>query len=83
MCDHQHRGPFATPTSCAGSAQGHTDTAEARAQYEQPGDERDELGRQRLHCLEKWICELLIKNQELRTSLLNSTINHQSREADQ
>jgi hypothetical protein len=83
MGDCQHRDPFATPTAFAASAHRQTDAVEARTQYEQPSDEREEMGRQSLHSLREWICELLIKNQELRMSLLNLTINHQSGEADQ
>jgi hypothetical protein len=83
MGDCQHRDPFATPTAFAASANRQTDAVEARTQYEQRGDEGEEMGRQSLHSLREWICELLIKNQELRMSLLNLTINHQSGEADQ
>ena len=52
-------------------------------QYEEPGQEREEDWRRSLHSLQECICELLIRNQELRMSLLDSATNHQSREADQ
>jgi hypothetical protein len=83
MCDCRHREPFATPTACAASAPRQTDGVEARTQYDQSDDEREEIDRQSLHSLQKWICELLIKNQELRMSLRDSETNHQSCEADQ
>ena len=50
---------------------------------EEPGQEREEDWHRILHSLQKCICELLIKNQELRMSLLNSATKHQSGEADQ
>ena len=50
---------------------------------EEPGQEREEDWHRILHSLQKCICELLIKNQELRMSLLNSATRHQSGEADQ
>ena len=37
----------------------------------EPGDEREDW-RRRLHSLQEFICELLIRNQELRMSLLDS-----------
>ena len=83
MCDCRHRDPFATPTACAASEPRQTDGVEARTQYDRPGDEREDTDGQSLHSLQKWICELLIKNQELRMSLLDSETNHPSWEADQ
>jgi len=83
MYDRQQRESFATATACAPSPQRKADVMEARTQFEQPGDEQEEMGRKRLHRLQEWICELLITNQELRMLLLNSTTMQQSREADQ
>jgi hypothetical protein len=51
-------------------------------QYEEPGQEREEDWRRSLHRLQECICELLIRNQELRMSLLESATNYQSREPD-
>ena len=39
--------------------------------FDEPGDQREDW-RQRLHNLQECICELLIRNQELRMSLLDS-----------
>jgi len=83
MYDRQHRESFATATACAASPQRKAEVVEARTQFEQCGDEQEEMGRQSLHRLQEWICELLIQNQELRMSLLNSATNHHSWEADQ
>ena len=82
MCDCRHRDPFATPTACAALAPRQTDGVEARTQYDRPGDEREETDGQSLHSLQECICELLIRNQELRMSLLESATNYQSREPD-
>jgi hypothetical protein len=41
-------------------------------QYDLPGQERDEESDRRFRSLQEWICHLLIKNQQLRTSLLDS-----------
>ena len=83
MCDRQHREPFTTPTSCTASARRQTDAVEPRMQCEETSQEREEDWRRSLHSLREWICELLIKNQELRMLLLESATNYQSREADQ
>ena len=50
---------------------------------EEPYQEREEDWHRILHSLQKCICELLIKNQELRMSLLDSATKHKSGEADQ
>jgi hypothetical protein len=76
MCDRQFRESLAPPSASSDSAQGHTDIVERE-------EERDEDWHHRLRSLEEWICELLIKNQELRMSLLDSTTNYHSRGADQ
>jgi hypothetical protein len=75
MCDQQHREFLASSPGCITSAQRRTAVG-ARLQYEQPGEEREEMGRQNLH-------DLPIKNQELRMSLLDAATNHQSGEANQ
>ena len=49
----------------------------------QISEEREEHWRSRLQSLEEWVCLLLIKNQELRMSLLNAGIKHQYGEIDQ
>lgn len=83
MCDHRQRQSLAPPQACATSTQRQTDVGESRIRCEEPGQEREEDWRRSLHSLQKCICELLIKNQELRMSLLNSATKHQSGEADQ
>jgi hypothetical protein len=79
----EHLKSLVPSSSCTASAQCQTDAAEPRMQYEDLGQEREEEWRRILHSLQKCICELLIRNQELRMSLLDSAIEHQSREADQ
>ena len=79
MCDRQDRESRAPSPACTASAQRQTDAVEARPQYEEPGEEREEEWRQSLCRLQEWICELLIKNQELRMSLLDSATIHPSR----
>lgn len=83
MCDRQDRESHAQPPACTASAKRQTDGFESRSQYEQPGKEREEEWGQSLRSLQEWICELLIRNQELRMSLLDSATNYQSPEADQ
>jgi len=83
MCDREHRECQVPLHGCTASAQRQTDAVEARMQYEEPGREQQEELRRSLHSLEEWVCDLLIRNQELRMSLLASASNHQSGEADQ
>jgi len=83
MCDHQHRESLAPSLGCTASPQRQTNAVGAKLQYEQPGEQWEEMGRLSLHSLQRWICELLIKNQELRMLLPDSATDHQSREASQ
>ena len=83
MCDHRHRESRSPLPGCTASAQRQTDVVEPRTQYEEPRQEREEDWRRSLRSLQECICELLIRNQELRMSLLDSATNHPSREADQ
>ena len=83
MCDRQHRESLAPPPNCPASARRQTDAAELRMQYEEPGQERKEDWRRSLHSLQECICELLIRNQELRMLLLDSANNRKSGETDQ
>jgi hypothetical protein len=82
MRDSQHRKSHGPLPGCTASAQHQTDGVETRTQYEEPGHEREEDWRRSLHGLQECICELLIRNQELRMLLLDSATNYQSREAD-
>ena len=78
----EHLKSLAPSSACAASAQRQTDAAEPRMQYEDLGQEREEEWRRILHSLQKCICELLIRNQELRMSLLESAHNRKSAETD-
>ena len=82
MCENKHREFPALPPASAASTLRRAETLGVRPQYEQPGDEREEQWSKSLRGLQEWICELLIQNQELRMSLLDSATNHQSWEAD-
>ena len=83
MCNRQHRESLVPSPACTISAQRQTDAVEPRMQYEEPSQEREEDWRRRLHSLQECICELLIRNQELRMMLQDSATNYQSWEADQ
>ena len=83
MCDRQHRESLAPLTECTASAQRHTDAVEPRMRFEGPNQEREEDWRRSLHSLQECICELLIRNQELRMSLLDSATNRKSAKTDQ
>ena len=47
--------------------------AHAPAGITLPDQVREEEWRERLRCAQQWICELLIKNQQLRMSLESAT----------
>jgi hypothetical protein len=83
MCDRRHRESRAPLPGYTASAQRQADAAEARPQCEDPGQEREEDWRRSLHSLQECICELLIRNQELRMSLLDSATIHQSGDTKQ
>jgi len=48
----------------------------AELQDDEPGNDQEQTWKRRLRSLEEWVCELLIKNQELRMSLPNDTANN-------
>jgi len=83
MCDRQHRESHAPLLGCSASEQNQAYAVEARMQYDEPGQEREQDWRRSLHSLQERLCELLIQNEEPRMSLLDSATNYQSREADQ
>lgn len=83
MCYRSDRESNAEPAACASRALHETDSAEATFLYEQPDEGREELWRQSVRSLQEWVCELLIRNQELRMSLRESATNHQSWEDDE
>ena len=83
MCDRQHQESHAPSSGCTDSVKRQTDAVEPGMQYEGPGQEQEEDWRRSVHSLQECICELLIRNQELRISLLDSATNHKSAEPDQ
>lgn len=83
MCDCQHRESHARPAACTEAAKCRAQRFEPELQFEQSEGEREKLAAQTVRNLQEWICELLIRNQELRMSLLDLTTNRQSREIDQ
>ena len=83
MCNPQHLESLVPSPARTLSAQRQTDSVEPRMQYEEPSQEREEDWRRGLHSLQECICELLIRNQELRMLLLDSATSHESVEADQ
>ena len=83
MCIPQHLESLVPSPACTISAQRQTDASEPGMQYEEPGQEPEEDWRRSLRSLRECICELLIRNQELRMSLLDSVANKQSREVDE
>jgi hypothetical protein len=80
MCDCQHRESHAPLPGCTASVHIQSHAVEAKTQCEEPGQEREEDLLRSLHTLQECVCELLIKNQELRMSLLASANNHHSGE---
>lgn len=80
MCDHQNReSPLRAYDS---SSQSQADSAVAALRQEQSCGDQEEEWRRSVSSLREWICELLIENQELRMSLLNTGTDYQSQEAD-
>jgi hypothetical protein len=83
MCDRPHRESHAPLSGLTASAKLRADALEPRMLYEELGQEREKDLRRSLHSLQEFVCELLIQNQELRMSLLDSATNLKSAEADQ
>lgn len=83
MYDRQHQESHAPLSGCTAPAQRQTDAVEPMMQYEGPGQEQEEDLRRSVRSLQECICELLIRNQQLRISLLDSATNHKSAEPDQ
>ena len=83
MCDRPHRESDAPLSGCTAPAKRQADALEPRMQYEEPGQEQEKDLRRSLHSLQEFVCELLIQNQELRMSLLDSATNNKSAEAGQ
>ena len=83
MCDRQHRDSHIPLHGCAASAFRQTDTDALRMQSEEPCEEQEEGWRHRVHNLQECICDLLIRNQELRMSLLELASKCKSAETGQ
>jgi hypothetical protein len=83
MCDQQHRESHAPLPGCTAPARRQTDGVAPTVQYKEPDQEREEDWHRSLRSLQECICELLIRNQELRMLLLDSAANCRSSEADQ
>ena len=83
MCDRQHRESHAPFPGRTDWTKGKHDAVDAGMQYEEPGQEREENWQRSLRSLQEYICELLIRNQELRMLLLDSANNRKSGETDQ
>lgn len=82
MCDRQLRELFDQSPARTISAQRMKGAFDAKLQNELP-DPGQEEWHQHLCSLQQAICELLIENQELRMSLLDSATSPQSAEANQ
>jgi hypothetical protein len=83
MCDRQHRDCHVPLNGCTASAWRQTNADTPKMQCEEPCEEREEDWRRSLHSLQECICDLLIRNQELRMSLLDLVNNRKSAETDQ
>jgi hypothetical protein len=71
------------PHACATLTQPQTEAVEATSQFEQSREEREEEWRRSLRSLQELICELLMQNQQLRMSLLESATHDKSLQASQ
>ena len=79
MCVRQDRDSLAPSQTETASAMFEVDPFKSEQQGDEQGEKREETWNRRLRSLEEWICELLIKNQELRMSLRNDTANNNLR----
>jgi hypothetical protein len=70
MAAQQRREPFAqAPAFAFASVQRLTGAPDAGRLHEQPYQRLEEEWQDRLRSLQQWICELLLKNQQLRMLL--------------
>lgn len=81
MRDRVHPESLVTSPTRTSSAERQDDSFETRSRYEQACREQEKHWSRNLQSLQECICELLIKNQELRMSLLQSAAN-QAEKAD-
>jgi hypothetical protein len=79
MCFRQNRDSLVPSQTETDSAMYEVYPFKAEQQDDEQGEKREETWNRRLRSLEECVCELLIKNQELRMSLLNDTANNNLR----
>ena len=79
MGDSQHQAP--STRSMVGSDTGaqHPNSGDLERDGKKPVRDREEEWQQRLRSLQEWVSELLIKNEQLRMSLLDSGTDGQKR----
>ena len=76
--DRPHQNSFGPSLADTDSpAQPLTVAVDSGLQNDPPGQGREEEWQQRLRRLQELVAELLIRNQQLRMSLLDSATNHQ------
>jgi hypothetical protein len=79
MSDRQHQEPFADSLPGIDSPlRPLTVAVNAESQNDLPSQEREEEWQRLVLSLQEWIAELLIRNQQLRMSLLASATNPQA-----
>ena len=82
MSDSQRQPPFVPHSAVVdAAAQPLKGVFDSELQFEPPDWEQEEEWRQRLRSLQECICELLIKNQQLRMMSLNSIRDSQPRQS--
>lgn len=83
MCDCRLTEPHTSSFARVPSVQRLVDQVEVRPQNSEPDDEAEEKWQQTVHGLQEWVCDLLIRNQELRMLLQTSAKEHGPEETDQ
>jgi hypothetical protein len=84
MGNSQRQESFAAMLPVADSpVQPLTGAVEAGPQDDLSGQIREEEWQRRLRSLQEWIAELLIRNQQLRMALWDSTSDHQFMDANE
>ena len=83
MSDQQRQELFVRlSTGLTSPAQRLTSASISELRYQHQDQGREDEWLERLRSLQDWICELLIKNEQLRTALAVATA-HQAKETDQ
>ena len=82
MSDSQRQPSFVPHSAVVdATAQPLKGVVDSEPQFEPPDWGQEEEWRHRLHCLQEFICELLIKNQQLRMTSLDSPTKGQFKES--